>query len=120
MTENDKAARAEQLAALETRTEEEQAELDALVDELTAPEPEPSAPPTEAQGVTPPEDKPSRRRSRRKVDESEDVDKAPAEKRYCAYDLTHGRFIGAPGTKADAEQVVEHNATDHELEIREV
>lgn len=118
MTETDKVARAEFLAGLDTRTEDEQTELDALTEELSTPAPAPDvnpAAPESAAAVTPPA-----RRRRRKASEDEDQDEGDPDKRYCAYDLTHGRFVGAPGTKADARKVIEHNATDHDFEIREV
>lgn len=106
MTEIDKAARYDELRTKPDLTDDEQIELDALAAEFSPPPVDPD--PATVDGGP----KSSRRRSRK--------DEGDPEKRYCAYDLSHGRFVGAVGTKADARQVIEHSATGHDFEIREV
>lgn len=100
MTEYDKTARLDELQAKNEAdlTEDEATELAALVDELS--------PPTD--------DKATPRRGKSSTDEPT---------RYCAYDLTHERFIGAVTTdKAEARNVIKHSAyaKSHKFEIREV
>lgn len=114
MTEYDQAARLAELQAKDAAdlTEDETAELQLLVE---AAEAEAQA----AADAAAEAEKPATPRRRRGKKADEDVE--PGTK-FCAYDLTHGRFVGAVTEDRDeAQSVIDNSAlTDHDFEIRTV
>lgn len=117
MTELDKAERANYLASLDVRTEEEQAELDALTEELTTPAPAAQGTPDlTPETVT---TKAAPRRGRKKADTEPEVEGV----RYAAFNKSLGRYEGGVReTRADAENVASKAAQGgrYVVEVREI